>query len=283
MFDGLQGFIKKNLPIKYIISYAELDYIKANTKKRLSNFADLKVFCVSHVGDITVLGQCLKKHVRDIQRWLIGFLRQKGLAVRNALIFQGKLFKPNSFLKYLSFKLIYSDLNKFNFNKNKYKRLKYTSVATRVQTIFSGYLCRSLYVLIQNRCIKNLRDKLKRQLSKKNSCLAVDQMISSVNTTLINSFERYTVSFAVVRQFFSLKNLLHKLFYKYLLRKYSSLSKIYSYIKTHFKNQDSFRTKNNYLLRIIGINFSKLADFYGAQNIRNKSLSHNIKVLNTKL
>lgn len=31
LMDGLQGFIKKNLPIKYIMSYAELDYIRLKT------------------------------------------------------------------------------------------------------------------------------------------------------------------------------------------------------------------------------------------------------------
>jgi hypothetical protein len=31
VFNGLQGFIKKNLPVKYVISYAELDYIRFKT------------------------------------------------------------------------------------------------------------------------------------------------------------------------------------------------------------------------------------------------------------
>lgn len=256
------------MPIKYLTSCAGLDYTRSNKKKRFSNLADLKVFCARHIGNIVVLCECLKKHVRDLQRCLINFWGQKGITVKNTLVFQGKLFKPDSFLKYFDFKLIYSDLN--NFNKNKYVRLKYTSIVTKVQTMFSGYLDRSFYVLIQNYGIKNLRNKLKAQLSKKNSCLNVDQMICYLNAIILNSFKQYNISFTTVRQFFSLNNLLHKLFYKYLLRKYSSLPKIYSYIKTHFKNQGRFKAKNKCLFRVTGTNFSNSVNLYNTQNISDK-------------
>ena len=68
IFGELQSFIKKNLPVKYAISYKELDYIRFKTGKRPINCVDLKVFCVRYVSDIIVLSKCLKKHVKDIQR-----------------------------------------------------------------------------------------------------------------------------------------------------------------------------------------------------------------------
>lgn len=134
----------------------------------------------------------------------------------------------------------------------------------RLQTVFSGCLRRSLCVLIKNCAIKNLKNELKEQLSKKSSRLLVDQMIGYLNIILINSFKHYNISFTAVRQFFPLNNLLHKLFYKYLLRKYSSLPKIYSYIETHFKNQGKLMANNKFLLRITGINSLSFATSYSA-------------------
>ena len=246
IFEELQSLIRNNLPLKYVTSDVELDYIRFNRATKFSNFADFKVFCSRSVDDIIVLCTCLKKHARDVQRLSINFLRQKGVTTEKSQAFQGKVFKPGFFLKYASFKLIYADLGKLT-HKNKYVQLKYTCIAARVQKMFLYCLGRSFYVLMQRRCIKNLRNKLKVQLSKKNSWLAVDQMIGYLNSIIINSFKQYNISFTIVRQLLSLNNLVHKLFYKYLLRKYSSLPNIYSYIKTHFQNQSSFGAKNKFL------------------------------------
>ena len=124
IFDGLRDFVKKNLPVKYAVSYAELDYIRFKTWKRPINCVDLKVFCVKYFSDIIVLSKCLKKHVKDIQRWLTNFLKQRGLTIKKTLVFQGKQFKSGFSLKYLDSKLIYSNLNKFNFGKDKSIRIK---------------------------------------------------------------------------------------------------------------------------------------------------------------
>ena len=51
-----------------------------------------------------------------------------------------------------------------------------------------------------------------------------------------------------------INNLLHKLFYKYLLRKFSSVPKIYSFIKTNFIDQNRFKDENKVLLRVTDIN-----------------------------
>lgn len=184
---------------------------------------------------------------------MINFLKQRGLTIKNTLVLQGKPFRPGSSLRYLSFKLIYSNLNKFNFSKDEPTRSDRTPAGIGVKVVSSGYLRRSFYVLIQNRGIRNLRDKLKARLSKKNSGLAVNQMISDLNTILVNSFKYYNMGITVKRQLFSLNDLLHKLFYKYLLRKYSSLPKIYSCIDAQLRYQGKFTAKNKFLLRITGI------------------------------
>lgn len=260
IFDGLQCFIKKNLPVKYVISYAELDYVRFKMWKRSINCVDLKVFCVKYFSDIIVWSKCLKKHVKDIQRWLINFLKQRGLTIKNTLVFQGKSFKPGSYLKYLGSKLIYSNLNKFNICSLIPTNIKCMPVAVGVKILYLRYLQRSFHVLVQNCGIKIFRDKLKGQLSKKNSCLSVDKMISDLNTILINLFRHYSTSITIKKQFFLLNDSLHKLFYKYLLRKYSSLPKIYSYLKTQFEFRGSFAAKNKFLVKITGIDSLNVAN-----------------------
>ena len=117
-----------------------------------------------------------------------------------------------------------------------------------VKALFLGHLRRDFYVLVQNRGIKIFKDKLKTWLSKKNSCLAVGIIISDLNAILINLFKHYSTSVAIKKQFFLLNDLLHKLFYKYLLRKYSSSPKTHSYIKTQLEFRCKFAAKNKFLL-----------------------------------
>ena len=131
-----------------------------------------------------------------------------------------------------------------------------------------GRLCRSLHVRIRNRGIRNLRDKLKVLFSKKNSCLAVGQIIGYLNMILTNSFKQHDICFTIMVQFFSLSNLLHKLFYKYLLRKYSSLPKFYSNINPHFKNQGRFNIKNQFLLRVTSSNSLNSANLYSVKKAK---------------
>lgn len=188
-------------------------------------------------------------------------MKQRGLTIKNTLVLQGKLFKPDSSLKYFDSKLTYYNLNKFNFGRDTSIQVKYTPVVAGVRVLFLRCLYLGFYALIQSRSIKDFRDELKMQLSKKNSGLAVDKMISNLNTILTNLCKYYDTNIAIKKHFFLLNDLVHKLFYKYLLRKYSSLPKIYSYIKTQFKFRGKFAAKNEFLFRVTGSGSLNIANF----------------------
>jgi hypothetical protein len=51
-----------------------------------------------------------------------------------------------------------------------------------------------------------------------------------------------------------LNDLLNKLFYKYRLRRFSSKPKIYTFIRTNFRNQNRFVSKSKVLLRVGDVN-----------------------------
>jgi len=255
VLDGLQDFIQENLPARYTKSQKELDYIKFKTSKEPKKSVSrvyLQVFCIRYADDILILSKCLKQHVKKIQQLLIKFLNQRGLSIKTPAVYQGKLFKPGSSLEYLGFKYIYPDLNKSSFDKGKYTQLEYTPM-TLADGTFSRYSHSGPYILIQNRCIKNLKDKLKSQLNRKNSYLSVDVMIDRINSILKSSLNYYNITATTNKQLLPLNNLLHRLFYHYLLRKYSSTPKIYTYIKTNFISQNRFTVKNKVLLRVTDI------------------------------
>jgi hypothetical protein len=254
VFDGLQNFIKKNLPTKYNRSCQELDYIRFNTWEESARFVSptpLQVFCVRYVDDVLILGKCLKMHAKSIQCLFVNFLNKRGLTIKDPLVFQGKLFAPGSSIKYLGFMLIYPNFNKFKFNTRRDTSLKRAPVS--VGKMFFRYPRFSPYVLIQARCLKNLKNILKGQLSRKNSCLDVSRMIDCINIILKQSLGYCNISFMPKKQFSSLNDLLHKLFYKYLFRKYSSVPKIYSYIKTNFRNQGKFTVRSKVLFKTTNI------------------------------
>jgi len=256
VFDGLQDFVQDSLPTRYTKSKEELDYVKFKIGKEPTKSVSrtyLQVFCVRYADDILILSKCNKSHIEKIQYLLIEFLDKRGLKVKNSSTFQGKRFKPGSCIEYLGFKFKYPDLNKSSFDKGKYTKLAFNPLSIADGT-FSRYSRSGPFLLIQNRRLKKLKDSLKIQLNRKNTYLPVELMIDQINTILRGALNYYSLTSSTKNQLLPLNNLLHKLFYKYLLRKFSSKPKIYTFIKTNFRNQNRFVSKNKVLLRVTDVN-----------------------------
>ena len=259
VLDGLQDFIQDNLPIRYKRSKEELDYIEYKLGEKLTSSSShvyLQIFCVRYADDILILGKCLKSHVKKIQSLLITFLNQRGLEIKNATVFQGKRFKPGSSFNYLGFTFKYPNLDSVSFDKGKYTKLEFNPMSVTDET-FSKYSRSGLYLLVRNSFLKKLRNSLRAQLSRRNSHLSVRLMIDKLNSILRGFLNYYNLTATIKKQLLHINNLLHKLFYKYLLRKFGSAPKIYSFIKTKFIDQDCFKDGNKILLRVTGVNFLK--------------------------
>lgn len=256
VFDGLQDFLQDNLPNRYTKSKEELDFVKFKTGKEPTKSvlrAYLQVFSVRYVDAILILSKCSKSHVKKIQHLLVEFLNRRGLEIKNPSVFQGKRFKPGSSIEYLGFKFKYPNLNKSSFDKGKYTKLEFNPLSV-ADGIFSRYSRSGPYLLMQNRRLKKLKDSLKIKLNRRNSYFSVESMIYRVNAILRGALDYYSITTSIKNQLLPLNDLLHKLFYKYLLRKFSSKPKIYTFIKTNFINQNRFVSKNNALLRVSDVN-----------------------------
>ena len=256
VLDGLQDFIQDNLPARYKRSREELEYMeyKLGTPASSPNsHINLQVFCIRYADDILILGKCLKLHVKKIQSLLVTFLSQRGLEIKNASMFQGKRFKPGMSFDYLGFTFKYPNLDSASFDKGKYTKLEFTPMSVASETL-SKYSRSGPYLLVKSSSLKKLKNSLRVQLSKKNGYLSVKTMIDKLNTILRGSSNYFSLTAATKKQWLPINNLLHKLFYKYLLRKFSSVPKIYSFIKTNFIDQNRFKDENKVLLRISDIN-----------------------------
>ena len=256
VLDGLQDFVQNNLPNRYTKSKKELDYVKFKTGKEPTKSVSrvyLQVFCVRYADDILILSKCAKSHVEKIQHLLVEFLNRRGLEIKNSSVFQGKCFKPGFSIEYLGFKFKYPNLNQSSFDKGKYTKLGFNPMSV-ADGLFSRYSRSGPYLLIQNRRLKKLKDSLKTQLNRKNSYLPVALMIDQVNAILRGALNYYNLTSSTKNQLLPLNDLLYKLFYKYLLRKFSSKPKIYTFIRTNFRNQSRFVSKNKVLLRVGDVN-----------------------------
>jgi Group II intron, maturase-specific domain len=186
------------------------------------------------------------------QLWLTLLLKRINLTIKIPEIFQGRLFKPGSSFDYLGFKFVYPDLSKPNFDKGKFTQAVYSpmNVAARKAARYSQS---GPYLLAQNRSFDNIKTKLKVQLNARNSYLLPDVMIDKLNSILRGFLNYYNLTSTLTKQFLPLNDLLHRFFYKYLLRRYSSKPKIYSFIQKNFRKEKRFTAKNKVLLRVTDV------------------------------
>nr|YP_010377420.1 hypothetical protein NDC64_mgp21 [Navicula tsukamotoi]QYB23107.1 hypothetical protein [Navicula tsukamotoi] len=252
VLDGLQDFIQDKMPERYNRSEKEMNYLrfKISDSRRIRLSTYLVLFCVRYADDILILAKCNKDHIKRIQELLVEFLSNVGLEIKNSSQFQGKLFEPGSSFEYLGFKFIYPNLRKSKtFDKGKFTKFKITPM-NLAQNVTSRYSNSNIFLLVSKSSLQKFKNNLKKQLSKKHGFLEVDRMIDSLNTMIRGFLNYYNITSTISTQLLPINDLLHKSFYKYLLRKFSSTPKIYTYIRENFKEGNRFSSKSKILLRV---------------------------------
>jgi hypothetical protein len=253
VLDGLQDFIQDNLPTRYKKSKEELEHKLGKTLSSSNSYMYLQVYCVRYVNDILILGKCLMWHAKKIQSLLVIFLSQRGLGIEKAYIFQGKRFKPGASFDYLGFTFKYPNWNSGSFNRGKYTKLEFNPISVVDGTLLK-HSRSDVYLLVKIFFLNKLENYLRIQLSKQHAYFSVKTMIDEVNAILKGFLYYYNITATTNKQLLSINNLLHKLFNKYLLRKFSSVPKTFSFIKINFINQNRFKDENKILLRVPDIN-----------------------------
>lgn len=184
-----------------------------------------------------------------IQKLLREFLSQRGLKVKNTLRCIGKSFTRSFSIDFLGFTFKYSNVDPAYFQRTRHSKFKLNLVSVASRALFIG-TGGKVYLLVQSSSVQKLKNSLRVQLSRKNTHLSVEAMIDQVNLILKTALHYYNLTLMIQKQLLPINNVLHKLFYKYLLRKFSSVPKIYSFIKTKFIDQNRFKVKNKILLRV---------------------------------
>jgi len=244
ILDGLQNYIESNVLERYERENKIQRYIEYTVKKVSS-----QIFCIRYVDNILILAKCPKLYMDKIQELLIEFLNKYDLTIKNPEIKQGKLFTPGSSIEYIGFKICFPDLKKDIFDKGKYTKIRFTP-RSLVFGNFSKYTRGVIYLIVCEKAFTNIKDKIKKQFNSRNVFLPVNVMINNVNSIVRGFLNYFNLTETISIQIKSLNDLLHRLMYKYLLRKYSSVPKVYSYIRANFIKEKRFCYKNTVLLRV---------------------------------
>ncbi len=220
--------------------------------KLSSNVLKPKVpfYCLRYAGDIFIFGHCSWLQLKQVQLLLVEFLSLRGLSIYNSGTFLGKVFAPGQQFSYLGFSFIFPDyVNSLKLEYGKYTKLRYT-VKSVGASKYSLLQRSSAFLLIERAGFKRFKIMLKRQLSRANSGLSVGSMIDKVNLILKSYISYFLLTSTIRIQLMSINNLVYRLFYSYLLRKFSSTPRVYSYIKKHFIENNRFKVGSHVLLRV---------------------------------
>ena len=196
---------------------------------------------------VLIFGNFLKLYSKKLKTLFIQFLRQRGFEIKYASRLRVKCFNCSTSLNFLGFTFKFPNSYFVCFDKGKFT-FEYDAMCI-VSKTFSNYCKIRPYLLVQSSSLKKLKTSLRVLFRKQNSYLSVKYMISKVNMILRSFLNYYNLTTTIKKQVLSINKLVFKLFYKYLLRKFSSVAQIYSFIKTHFIYQNRFKYKNHLLLK----------------------------------
>lgn len=252
VLDGLNDYLLEFIPKVFKINDKARALAESKTNKSLSrNVIDQKtrLYAVRYADDILILAKCNLEDLKPVQKALVEFLKERGLTINEPDTFQGYTFNSGAKFNYLGFTFILPDPKNPKVDSGKYTKKQYNPITTSFINL-TRYTRSSLLVLIENRCMQRFKDKIKKQISAKFSPLSVKALIDKVNSLLRGFLNYFNITFDISKQVNQLNDLIHKLFYKFLLRKFSSTPKVYTMIREKFIKEGTFCSENSTLLKV---------------------------------
>lgn len=252
ILDGLNDYLIESIPKVFKINDKAKELIESKTGKPLGrNVINQKtrLYAVRYADDILILAKCNLEDLKPVQKALVKFLKERGLSISEPDRFQGYTFDSGAKFNYLGFKFILPDPKNPKIDAGKYTKRQYNPITTSF-TNLTRYTRSSLLVLIESRCMQRFKDKIKKQISAKSSSISVKALIDKVNYMLRGFLNYFNVTIDISKQVGQLNDIIHKLFYKFLLRKFSSTPKIYTMIRKRFIKDGTFCSENRTLLKV---------------------------------
>lgn len=249
VLDGMQDYLCFNSKVKpFSKKTIQITSKKGKHQNLLNQMSQNFLSCVRYCGSVFIFGHCTWVTLKKIQTYLKTFLITRGFHLKIFERFFGSVFEPGSRFSYLGFKFIFPNSNSYNLNIGKYTKMRYTP---RSLKFISGLKSiRSLiFILITPKCFKQLNFLLKKQLSRRNSSLPVKMMIDSLNLILVKSLNYFLIATSIQLQVSYLNHLIYRFFFKYLIQKFKSVPKTFTYIRKSFIKAGSFIEDNSILLK----------------------------------
>ncbi|MBS1736495.1 MAG: hypothetical protein JSS98_07775 [Bacteroidetes bacterium] len=252
VLDGLNDYLLISFPKVFKINDKARALVESKTNKPLTrNVIDQKtrLYAVRYADDILILAKCNLEDLKLVQKALVEFLKERGLTINDPDTFQGYTFNSGAKFNYLGFTFILPNPKNPRVDSGKYTKKQYNPITTSL-TNLTRYTRSRLLVLIENQCMQRFKDKIKKQINGKSTTLSVKTLIDKVNLLLRGFLNYYNLTSDISKQVNQINDLIHKLFYKFLLRKFSSTPKIYTMIKERFIKDGTFCSENSTLLKV---------------------------------
>jgi hypothetical protein len=247
----LNDYLLESIPKVFKISDKIKALVESKTGKSLScNVINQKtrLYAVRYADDIIILAKCNLENLKQVQKALVEFLKERGLSISEPDKFQGHTFNSGAKFNYLGFTFILPDPKKSKVDSGKYTKKQYNPITTSFINL-TRYTRSSLLVIIENRCMQRFKDKIKKQISAKFSTMSVKDLIDKINSMLRGFLNYFNITSDISKQANQLNDLIHRLFYKFLLRKFSSTPKIYTMIRERFIKDGTFCSEKMTLLK----------------------------------
>jgi len=238
VFDGLQDHMEQ----------AVRKWVYRLTYKKI-NFP-VKLFCLRYVDDIFIFGKFSWDQLKFLQSVLASFLTNRGLKIKNFINKIVMTFKPGISFKYLGFKFLFPYIKVSKLDRGKFTKQKFTHTTDSWKNMSRSNRSLPIIIIDPDRYAR-IKLILREQLSRKNTPLSIRTMIEKLNQILWGAMSYYLFTKTIRKQISPLNNFIHKKFYKYLLSKYSSKPKVYTYTKKNFIVKNNFTSSERKTLLVI--------------------------------
>lgn len=258
VLDGLYDYLIRAFPKRFQVSKKVGNLLAHITKNPLNGKVlnrPTELYSIRYAENLLIIAKCNLVDLEPVQEALDSFLKERGLVVKNLNAFKGQTFKPGSRFAYLGFSFLLPDLKSSKIGIGRYTKKQYNPASVGYSN--STHDTRSkLLLLIEPRVMAAIKLRFKKLISARNTPYSVSIMIAKVNLLLRGFVTLFKITRSISKQLESLNDLIHRLFYKYLRRKFSSVPRFYQVIKANYLFKGTFCAEGVKLLKVHQVNFN---------------------------
>ena len=255
VFDGLEEFLLKDLPLRYQFDDKEISRIrqqfgqeKVGQYKNYSDWPIVRVRVYRYADDILILGKASKEHCMSIYKRLVLFLKDRGLSLKGKedLV---EVFLPEAKFEFLGFRFQFANYKNSKINRGKYTRYSFSEPFTALRGLQMARYRDGLFITIRPKSYKSMILKFKLLFACSRVGLPVETLIKDYNEWLTGVVTYFGITRSTRIQLMKLNHFAYFKFKKLLLRKFSSKPKLRTFLREKYFTSD-YLVKDGYTIQL---------------------------------